>query len=1127
MVDFVHKPILDHINELIYKAEAEERASKYNSAIDLLINAEKLCIDHEITKIQGEIYHKLAINYQLEGDSAKTKEVVLESYQLALDYHHKALEIFNELKNEARISTALGFIDLLKYLFGQGEGEEKNLLESAKGQFNRAKLKNQEVGNSIDSLKMEILEMRALNLLIGEIVVRAQDEGIIFNELISEFDSIATNIMAKIRNKPFLSDFYYHRFLVSLGYQFHWIGTYLSSDILDCRQYLINLLNKCIEFSELIEDSEYYEAPFYAYTIIASFHLIIGVYFEYSQFGIKSRFKNARKWLKKADDILSRSRFNTSQATYHVTRFSIAIGFIKLGYSSGDFKHVLANLDSAFKDLDLFFPKTQAAHIILSASIGFVVGALESSTPQMTRITFAKKIFDLLEFGMTEVPMLRDPDYRLYEFYKNLELCSANAIMADLSEKSDERSEFLQKTIEYFNNMIEFSDRKVINNHIFYFYFAFISRVGILLAKHSSEKSEKIDYYQKAINLLINIKTMVFGFMRIETLFLIGDTYYNLGKLANDEEILEKASQSYSETMLFCRDKGFFNLVATSHVNLAQIEDRLGNFLTAADHYKKAIDSFDRAILTLTYPSLGKKIEKPRDYTRGWHLIELAKACHVKENHSRAMKFYEEASTILQKIREYRYESSFYSAWARLEKAEDLSKKNQHLEAAEKYLIAVAEFKNAIETLNTYLRKRIPPEEKDRISNLIKTARVREQYCQARNYIEVSRVESKQGNHIAAAELYHKAGLIFSNLCQVFRIKREKDELTATYYLCRAWEYMERAEGEQKPSLYAKAAELFKKAGSIFPEPRMKKLSTGNSLYCFALDAGKLFDDSSDIDEKRKYYQKIKICLRDSSKNYQQGGFEQDAQWASATSALFDGTWHLLQADIETDFSKKNQYLNLATKYLETALQVFEKAGYSQKKEEISNYLRLIDDEQAILLSALNVIEKPAISESSVGIVAPACPIEISSQLSVSEMQQHDHQTELEIAWRERIHHLYLFITLNGIVIYDHPFKTDRDIEPSLVSGGLAGISMIIQEITKKETKMKIVEQEDMTIMFEHGEYLSVALITEENLSTLRTKLKTLIIEVEEKYQEKLRNFKGVISEFRTVNNIVQTIFEK
>jgi hypothetical protein len=60
---------------------------------------------------------------------------------------------------------------------------------------------------------------------------------------------------------------------------------------------------------------------------------------------------------------------------------------------------------------------------------------------------------------------------------------------------------------------------------------------------------------------------------------------------------------------------------------------------------------------------------------------------------------------------------------------------------------------------------------------------------------------------------------------------REKEELTAVFYLCKAWECMERADIEKEPSMYVKASDLFKEASSHFHEIKMKKLAIGNSYY--------------------------------------------------------------------------------------------------------------------------------------------------------------------------------------------------------------------------------------------------------------------------------------------------------
>ncbi|MFX0140814.1 MAG: tetratricopeptide repeat protein, partial [Candidatus Hodarchaeota archaeon] len=854
---------------------------------------------------------------------------------------------------------------------------------------------------------------------------------------------------------------------------------------------------------------------------------IIGSFFVDNQFEQKKYLKKAQRWLKKGELLLP-EKAHSSLYLFYYLRYTNVLGLMFLGYSGGNLKNVMDDLNICLNLVPLLFPK-----ITCAISIFFIIainglGAITRSAPDISRINFARINLDLIELIKNRFPTTDNSKYKILNLIINSYICSSYATLGDLIKDKKEKSRYLQTSSEIFKDVMNETYKKyqkVKNSFIYQARLSNISITGLLLADNSVNKIEKVNYYQTAIDSLLKINKIIGFMLYIVYLFEIGDTYYEIGRLTNDDEIFKKSYTSYTNAINYCKNRGYFNLVGSGYVILAKIEDRLGNFASAAENYKKAVDSFDQAILTLTYTKLGKKIENLRNYMQAWNIIEIAKSYHKKEDHHNAQINYEKASEILKNLREYKFEAPFYAAWAILEIAEDLSKKNKHQEAATKYLEARNNFEKETESLNSFLTKRTSPEDKDRISKLIHVARIRETYCTARYQIETARLESKKGNHLEAAELYNKASSLFENLCQVYAIKQEKDELMAIYYLCKAWENMERADLEKKSSLYAVASELFEKASNFFPESKMKNLSLGNSLYCSALESGSLFDKSTEMEEKIKFYKKIKLCLRESSKNYQSGGFEQDAQWVLATSTFFDGMWNLIQSDTELNLSKKNQYLNLATNYLNNALKIFVEAGYKQRREEILNYLKMIKDEKAILTSALDLIEKPAISTSSIGISAPSCPVEISSSVNIEEMQRTDLQTESEINWQKRIHHIYLFMP-NGTCIYDHPFKLEEEIEPQLVAGGLTGISGLIQEITKNKTKIKIVEQEEMTILLEYGKYLNIALITEENLITLRNKLIKLVQEVEDFFQEELESYSGNLTPFLKAGKFIQKIFE-
>ncbi len=1118
---------LDQITELFQKAEEEEFKYNWYNAIEILKEAEKISSETKNKEIEGKIYYRMGEIYYIASDFEKEEEKVLNCFQLSISYFNKAHDVFKELKREEKVNAALGFINLLKYISeSESEiGKENILLNSAQSHFEKAKQIYKNSGNIIDSLKMAVFEHRALNLIIGEKSIRI-DENTDFKKLALDFRNLTTEITEDILKQPEFSEIYNYYYLISVTEFCIWSIFSLPIEESIRKQYFIEFIDLVGKIIEVIEESKIL-LLFGAYSVYSFLNTIVGAFTEIDQFDQKKYIKAAQKWLKKAEVLLEKINATTPLTLFYFMRFTNAILLIYIGYFASDFKHVMANLESYHKSLFIHFPRITIIAAIVYAMVILSLGAINPSTPPISRIDFAKRTLNSIEL-LKKISIANNPDYKMYNLVKSIYSCLSNAILADLIKEKTESFNYLQIATRIFNELSTYNFQKLDKTQVYIFHLNHTSRTGIIMAQNALSQSEKINYYQKALELCIKGKDHIGGFFRfyIENLFFIGEIYYELAILTEDDKLFKESSLAYYDAIEFCKNRGFFNLVGSGFVNLAQIEDRLGNFHSAADNYQKAIDSFNQAILTLTYSKLGKKIEKLNNYLQAWSIIEKAKSYHATEDHNNAQLNYEEASRILNNVREYKFEAPFYSAWAILENAENLSKQNNHEEAAATYLVSKNKFITATETLNAYLKKKKSPEDIKRISDLIEVAKIRESYCEARQQIENSRLESKKGNHLHSAELYNKASSLFENICQQFKIKRERDELTAVFYLCKAWENMERAEVEHKSNLFAIASDLFKKASEIFPESKMKKLSLGNSLFCKALENGVLFDLEALFEQKIDYYKKVKMYLRESAKNYQLGGFKPDATWAMAISTYFDGVWHLIQADNEIDFNKKNQYLVIATNYLNTALKIFENAGYVQKKKEIQNYLEMVRNEKSILASALEIIEKPEVSASSVGISAPTCPVEISSSVNIDEMSQTDLQTESELSWSKRIHFLYVFLPKSGILLHDYSFKSTEEIEPQLVAGGLTGISMLIQEMTRNRTKIKIIEQEEMTILLEHGDYITTALITEENLATLRNKLIQLVRDIEDFYKEEFETFNGDVEIFSKIGKFIQRLFE-
>ena len=98
-----------------------------------------------------------------------------------------------------------------------------------------------------------------------------------------------------------------------------------------------------------------------------------------------------------------------------------------------------------------------------------------------------------------------------------------------------------------------------------------------------------------------------------------------------------------------------------------------------------------------------------------------------------------------------------------------------------------------------------------------------------------------------------------------------------------------------------------------------------------------------------------------------------------------------------------------------------------------------------------------------------------------------------------------LFIFHNsGILLYDHKFQEQiKDLDSSLISGSLVGMSMLLKEIFQGDKDLKIIDHGDLKIIFERNRTndITFAMIVKENLFIINRKLKALISEFDEKYK--------------------------
>jgi predicted amidohydrolase len=474
----------------------------------------------------------------------------------------------------------------------------------------------------------------------------------------------------------------------------------------------------------------------------------------------------------------------------------------------------------------------------------------------------------------------------------------------------------------------------------------------------------------------------------------------------------------------------------------------MGNYMASAEHYEKAIDAYEESLKTIEYKPQRDRVQEMTSYAHAWNLIEKAKVYHKREDHLKTKENYEKACEILKELPSYNYEAQYYSAWALQEEAEQLSKQEKHEEAIEKYETAKKSFDKAVKTLENSSKQSTERRERERIEKLEKLARVRMSYCSARADVERARILGKQGEHVEAAERFASAASQFRDVLTSLKIEQERGELEAVYNLCRAWETMELAEKYEDPDRFAEAANLFNKASELFTDSKLKLLASGNSAFCQALEYGCKFDESTEMHVKAQLYQNIKGMLRKAASSYGKGGFESGADWALATSTYFDAAWHLIRADEELELDEKRKLLEIGSTYLKSAADIFGKAGYTDKEGEVLERLDMVGKEEKILVSALNTIREPSISRSTVGIVAPASPVETSLSPRINEVRQFTEQARrLE---EERAKKKYELVYRD--LLKEYPRIQRRECRVAIAQIGVSETGDILSEFYEEKT---------------------------------------------------------------------------
>ncbi|NVM30367.1 MAG: hypothetical protein HWN65_16090 [Candidatus Helarchaeota archaeon] len=135
-------------------------------------------------------------------------------------------------------------------------------------------------------------------------------------------------------------------------------------------------------------------------------------------------------------------------------------------------------------------------------------------------------------------------------------------------------------------------------------------------------------------------------------------------------------------------------------------------------------------------------------------------------------------------------------------------------------------------------------------------------------------------------------------------------------------------------------------------------------------------------------------------------------------------------------------------------------------------------------------------------------------------------ETFTELDWPKKLKDLFI-IYKSGVNLFHFSFiREEHSPNPQLISAGLSGIKAFISRMMRSEENLKIVDHENLKLIFEYGKYATSVLVVSENLHIYHLKLANLMNQFENLFQDILPDWIGEIEQFLPTKHLVKQVFE-
>ena len=294
-----------------------------------------------------------------------------------------------------------------------------------------------------------------------------------------------------------------------------------------------------------------------------------------------------------------------------------------------------------------------------------------------------------------------------------------------------------------------------------------LALVQIDLAKTETEKTWKVEFFEKAITNLEKSGELLAKEtkLRSRTKLIIqvegshndklGRTLQQIYYLTNEEKTRCRAIEAYKNAVEAFMKGELPAHAAESYWIMAQLQGQKGEHQLAFQNYESASQAYAQAANKI--PQLKDFYNDYSSYMQAWNQIEQAKYSHSIEEYNKAKEHYKKAAEIHKSTEQWGYLVPNYFAWANIEEAEGLSRKENIQQAKQTFQKALEQFGRAEESFKQKLEEITTSEEKEMTEKLFEASYVRRKYCKARILLEEAKLLDRDGKHLQSSTKYREA----------------------------------------------------------------------------------------------------------------------------------------------------------------------------------------------------------------------------------------------------------------------------------------------------------------------------------------------------------------------------------